>query len=273
MDRLEALFNHFSVRASLFHSGKLCGVNDFPAEEGKGQMHLLKAGILDIQHPGQDVVTVTEPSLLLYPQPLPRRFVSDNKTGADLVCANLHFDGGVNNPIVAALPEFVCLPLAAVEGMGSVLALLFEEAFEQRCGRQVLLNRLFEVILIQVLRHMMEAQQVNSGMLAGMGHPKLRKALVAMHEQPANEWTLEELAATAGMSRSVFAGAFRETVGCTAGAYLQGWRIGLAQQALRNGRALRMIVGEVGYGSEAAFSRAFKAQCGMSPREWLRTVA
>jgi AraC-like DNA-binding protein len=70
------------------------------------------------------------------------------------------------------------------------------------------------------------------------------------------------------MSRSVFATAFRETVGTTPGQYLQGWRVRLAQKALRRGRPLKMISAEVGYGSEAAFSRAFKAHSGLSPRDW-----
>jgi AraC-like DNA-binding protein len=70
------------------------------------------------------------------------------------------------------------------------------------------------------------------------------------------------------MSRSVFADTFRDTIGCTPGAYLQSWRVSLAQQSLRRGRALKMIAIEVGYGSEAALSRAFKAHSGVTPRKW-----
>lgn len=72
----------------------------------------------------------------------------------------------------------------------------------------------------------------------------------------------------AGLSRSVFATTFRETVGTTPGQYLQGWRVRLAQKALLRGRPLKVIATEVGYGSEAALSRAFKAQSGQSPRKW-----
>ena len=92
-----------------------------------------------------------------------------------------------------------------------------------------------------------------------------------MHEQPGQEWSLDTLANISGMSRSVFAGTFRSVVGCTPGAYLQGWRVTLTQQALRQGKSLKTIAVEVGYGSEAALSRAFKAQCGMGPREWRQT--
>lgn len=89
-----------------------------------------------------------------------------------------------------------------------------------------------------------------------------------MHEAPEREWTLEALAQVAGMSRSAFAATFREQVGTTPGQYLQAWRVRLAQKALRRGRPLKVIAAEVGYGSEAALSRAFKAQTGQSPRRW-----
>lgn len=267
-DRLEALLNHFAVRARMFHSGALCGINDLPATGDVGQLHLVRSGPITVSHAGDPPVHITDPSLLLYPRPLAHRFVSDAKRGADMACANLQFDGGVANPIASALPRFVCLPLARIEGAESVLSLLFEEAFNQRCGRHALVDRLFEVVLIQVLRHLMEAGTIRSGMLAGMAHPKLRNALIAMHEQPAKEWSLEALAETAGMSRSVFADSFRDVVGSTSGAYLQSWRVSLAQQALRQGRPLKMIAIDVGYGSEAALSRAFKAQSGLAPREW-----
>lgn len=267
-DRLEALLNHFAVRARMFHSGALCGINDLPATGDIGQLHLVRSGPIAVSHAGEPTVHITDPSLLLYPRPLAHRFVTDAKQGADMACANLQFDGGAANPIASALPRFICLPLAKIEGAETVLSLLFDEAFHQRCGRHALVDRLFEVVLIQVLRHLMETGSIRSGMLAGMAHPKLRNALVAMHEQPAEEWSLEALAEAAGMSRSVFADAFRDTVGCTPGAYLQSWRVSLAQQALRQGRPLKMIAIAVGYGSEAALSRAFKAQSGLAPREW-----
>ncbi len=271
-DRLEALLDRFTVSARMFHSGALCGINDID-EADVGQLHLVRNGPVEVVHGGTVALHITTPSLLLYPRPMAHRFVTDATRGADLTCARLRFEGGAANPIAAALPPFVCLPLDTIAGADDVLALLFEEAFLQRCGRQALVDRLFEVVLIQVLRHLMEAGQIRSGMLAGMAHPRLRGALVAMHEQPAQEWSLEALAASAGMSRSVFANTFRETVGCTPGAYLQRWRVGLAQQALRRGRALKIIANEVGYGSEAALSRAFKAQSGLAPREWKQAQA
>jgi len=266
-DRLASLMAHFPVSAQVFNAGPLCGVNTLESDGTHGQLHLVRSGTLTVSH-GRSTLQIEKPSVLLFPRPLTHRFTSDAEHGADVVCANLWFDGGAENPIASALPEVVCLPLDEVSGSAPVLALLFEEAFEQRCGRTALVERLFEVVMIQILRQLMESGKVKGGLLSGLSHPRLRHALVAMHEEPAKEWTLNELAGVANMSRSVFASTFRSIVGITPGQYLQGWRVRIAQMALRRGRPLKLIAAEVGYGSEAALSRAFKAQTGQSPREW-----
>ena len=266
-DRLAALMAHFPVSAHVFQAGALCGIHTLEAADGRGQLHLIRRGPVEVFHRATSL-RIEAPSLLLYPRPLSHRFVTDPLAGADMVCAHLIFESGIDNPMAAALPEVVCLPLDAVQGADPVLTLLFEEAFSQRCGGVALVERLFEVVMIQILRQLMESGALAGGLLSGLSHPRLRHALVGMHEAPAHEWTLDELASAAGMSRSVFAASFRETLGTTPGHYLQGWRIALAQQALRRGRALKVISADVGYGSEAALSRAFKAQTGLSPRAW-----
>ncbi|OOE11232.1 AraC family transcriptional regulator [Stutzerimonas degradans] len=271
-DRLAALMTHFPLRAQVFNTGPLCGINTLQSDGVHGQLHLVRRGEVEVRY-GRETLHVTQPSLLLFPRPLTHRFITAPGCEVDMVCANLAFEGGSANPIASALPDLVCLPLEAVWGAEPVLSLLFEEAFEQRCGRVALVERLLEVVMIQVLRQLMESGEVNGGLLSGLAHPRLRNALVAMHETPAKEWTLEELAGVAGMSRSVFATTFRETVGVTPGQYLQGWRVRLTQKALRRGRPLKMIATEVGYGSEAALSRAFRAQTGLSPREWKKQLA
>jgi AraC-like DNA-binding protein len=272
-DRLQALLSHFSISARTFQAGALCGINSLDGAGPHGQLHLVRRGDVQVRHGKTLAAHVREPSLLLYPRPMAHRFVTDAVRGADFVCANLAFEGGNANPIAAALPPFVCLTLAQLHGSESVLDLLFAEAVSSNCGRQAMLDRLFEVVLIQVLRQLMESGQTRVGMLAGLAHPQLRKAIVAMHDQPGQQWSLEDLAAASGMSRSVFANSFREAVGKTPGSYLQGWRVGLAQKALRQGRSLKLIAQDVGYGSEAALSRAFKAQSGKSPREWRNAQA
>jgi AraC family transcriptional regulator, alkane utilization regulator len=267
-DRLQALFSHFGVSARTFQAGALCGINALDGDGPFGQMHLVRSGSVDVQHGKRIAMRIREPSVLLYPRPMAHRFITNAQRGADFVCANLSFEGGNANPIASALPPFVCLPLVQLHGSAAVLELLFNEALAQNCGRQAMIDRLFEVVLIQVLRQLMEQDTAQVGMLAGLAHRQLRLAIVAMHEQPQTEWSLEDLAAASGMSRSAFAKGFRETVGVTPGVYLQTWRVGLAQKALLQGKSLKLIAQDVGYGSEAALSRAFKAQSGKSPREW-----
>lgn len=274
VDRLQGLLSRFSVRAQVFHSGPLCGINDF-ADNGLGQLHLVRRGPLEVRHAGE-VVQVDEPSLLFYPRPLAHRFISDERAGADMACANLAFGSGAalpvrsdaHHPIARSLPPFLCLPLAALPGAAPVLELLFDEAFAQRCGRQVLVDRLFDAVLVLLLRHLLDSGHVRDGPLAGLGHPQLAKALVAMHDEPASPWTLETLAARAGMSRSRFAEVFSQVVGETPAAYLAQYRITLAKDALLRGEGLERIAQQVGYGSAAALSRAFSGVCGAAPREW-----
>ena len=272
-DRLDALLRRFSVTAHMFHAGALCGVNDFAEQAGLGQLHLVRRGPVEVRHAGAAPLLVQEPSVLFYPRPLAHRFDTDPQRGADMACAHVRFNAGSAHPLAAALPAFVCLPLRTLPDSAPVLEALFDEAFQPRCGRQAVVDRLFEVVLIRILRRLLQTGRADVGLLAGLAHPQLARALVAVHERPAQAWTLDGLATTAGLSRSAFAALFRSTVGCTPGDYVARWRVGLAQDWLRRGRALKWIAGEVGYGSEAALSRAFKSHCGQSPREWRALAA
>lgn len=268
IDRLDALLGHFSVRASVLHTGTMCGTHQVPPGDGLGQLHLIRRGTVVVHHAHGKPITIDSPTLLLYPRASGHRFVVEGEDGADLVCAALGFESAADNPLVSALPPYLCLPLDQLRGTGPLLELLFEEAFEQRCGRREMLGRLFELVLIQILRHQMESEELQAGLMAGLAHPRLRRTITAMHERPREPWTLEDAAAAAGMSRSSFAQTFRATVGCTPGEYLQRWRIQLVQKGLRSGKSLKMLVADVGYASESALSRAFKTQVGVAPREW-----
>ena len=178
VDRLAALLERFPVSAQLFNAGALCGINLLDADGVHGQLHLVRRGPLEVSHGGAPV-RIDEPSLLLYPRPLSHRFSSDPEQGADMACANLRFEGGTGNPVAAALPSFVCLPLSALDGCQPVLDLLFEEAFERRCGRQAMIDRLFEVVMIQLLRHLMERGEVAGGLLLFWNRTALLGALIS----------------------------------------------------------------------------------------------
>ena len=266
-DRLQSLLQRFSISARMFHSGPLCGMHDFGSHDGSGHLHLIRRGPVRAQHATGTVLRIEQPSLVLYPQGLAHRFLTDPDTGADLACANITFGSG-HSPLAQALPELVIVPLAKLSSATAVLDVLFEEAFAQRCGRQVLVDRLFEAVLVLVLRHLLDSGRLAVGPLAGLSHPRLVHAMTAMHDAPGDPWTLATLATRAGMSRSRFAAAFAQTVGMPAASYLASYRISLAKDLLQQGRPLERIANDIGYGSSAALSRAFTAQCGTSPRAW-----
>jgi AraC-like DNA-binding protein len=276
VDRLSTLLDRFHVRASLFHAGPLCGRTTFDAEPDRAFLHVLRRGRLHIEHPGRSGaprrIVIDEPTLLLYPRALPHSFINPPREGSDFTCATLHFAGGDRNPVVAALPPLVRVPLDAVPGLRPALDLLFAETDRARCGSRLLADRLFEVVLIQLLRWIIDHPQavgVSSGLVMGLSDPRLARALVALHGAPQDHWTLARMAAVAGMSRSAFAEAFKSVTGTTPAAYLTDWRLTLASTLLRAGQPQKSVAAELGFAAASSLSRAFKERFGASPREWL----
>lgn len=267
VDRLDALLSRFSVSTRLFHAGALCGINDFAPAAGLGQLHLVRRGTLTVEHPPHPVTQVEQPSLLFYPRPHWHRFISDPQHGADMACAHVSFVQPAQHPLARALPPVVVLPLQALGTAAAVPELLFEEAFGQRCGRMAVVNRLFEVVLVQLLRVLLEQGAVQHGLLAGLADPQLARVLVAIHGAPQEQWPLARMARIAALSRSQFAARFRAVLGQTPGEYLLGWRLGVVRDALAQGRTLEQIAPQVGYGSAAALSRAIR-QGGGDARAW-----
>jgi AraC-like DNA-binding protein len=276
IDRLSTLLERFHVRASLFHTGALCGRTRFEAQPDRAFLHVLRRGRLRIEHRGgplaRRALVVDEPTLVLYPRAVHHEFVNPPRDGSDFTCATLHFDGGDRNPIVSALPDLVLVPLDAVPGLRPSLELLFAETDRLRCGSRLLADRLFEVVLIQLLRWVVDHPQaagVSGGLVMGLHDPRLARALVAVHDAPQDDWTLARMAALAGMSRSAFAQAFKQATGTTPAAYLTDWRLTLASSALQAGRPQKLVALELGFSTGSSLSRAFRQRYGCAPTQWL----
>ncbi len=279
LDRLSSLLERFRVRAELFHAGPLCGVTHFALRPGQGFLHVLQRGELVVTHRARSGaprrMTLREPSLLFYARPVAHSFHNPPEEGSDFSCATLEFEGGSGHPVVRALPPLLVLPLARVPALAPTLALLADETRDRRCGSRLLADRLFEVLLLQLLRWLLDhgaEAGVSTGLLAGLAHPALAKALTALHERPGEPWSVASLARCAGMSRSAFAESFREAVGETPAEYLAGYRLSLVQGRLRAGESLKVMAEPLGFGSASALSRAFSQRLGCSPREWLRAA-
>lgn len=272
MDQLSPLFAQFTLSARVFYSGALCGVANFDNTQGIGILHVLRRGRLRLVHPPEPAIEVTQPSLLFYRQPFAHRFEVDDASGADLVCAFIDFGSACANPLLRGLPDLLMVPMADLAGVQATLALLFDEAFAQRMGREAAIDRLVELFVVLLLRHAIEAQLMNSGVLAALANPQLAKVMTAMHAAPQQPWTVETLAAAAGMSRARFAASFHTTVGTTPMDYLTDWRVSVAQTLLRRGKPLKVVAPAVGYASTIALSRVFTKRVGMSAMQWLATL-
>jgi len=128
------------------------------------------------------------------------------------------------------------------------------------------------LMFIEVVRSYIQTLSTEeTGWLAALADKHIASALNAMHGQPSQAWTLEELAKTAGLSRSAFAERFTQVLGQPPIQYLTEWRMQLATGLLANGKdGIAQVAAQVGYESEAAFSRAFKKLIGSPPAEWRR---
>ncbi|OIP19180.1 MAG: AraC family transcriptional regulator [Comamonadaceae bacterium CG_4_10_14_3_um_filter_60_42] len=270
MDRLTTLLSHFSMHAGVFYTGNICGVHDFAQDSLRGHIHLIRRGPVQVIGVKQQVFDITEPTLLFLPRPDTHRLVADDRAGADVVCATVQFGGGGRNPITDSLPSVVMVKLSELTGIAALLSLMFEEAFAQNNGRQAVLDRLCEVLMIRLLRHCIGQGLTQGGTLAGLADARLAKTIAAIHADPAQARDLSSMAALAGMSRARFAARFREVTGDTPADYLASWRVMTAQGLLKKGRQLKHVADDVGYGSASALTRAFVRKLGCSPTEWLK---
>ncbi len=269
MDRLSTLLEHFSLRAGVFHTGSLCGIHRFQADALRGHLHLVERGLVRITGVGRSHLLITEPTIVFLPRPGKHRVVADEREGADAVCATVQFAGGGTNPVTDSLPSVVSVLLADLPGSAMLVRLMFQEASSSRCGRQAALDRLCEVLMIQLLRHCLDRGITQVGALAGLSDPRLARAMVAMHDDPSREWDLSAMAGLAGMSRARFAVRFREVIGQTPADYLASWRILVAQRLLRRGLPIKQVAYDVGYGSPTALARVFVRKIGCTPSRWL----
>lgn len=273
MDRLSTLLSQFGVRAHLFYNGRLCGLSSYDGADQRGHIHLLQAGSVTLRGGDRKDVLLTRPSLIFLPRPSRHQLLASEPEGAQLLCASMVFEGGVDNPLSASLPDCLVLSLDELPLLADTLKWMFVEAAGEHCGREAALDRLFELLVILLFRHLLDHHQLRTGMMAGLADARLARSLVQMHNAPQRAWSVAELASESNMSRAAYAVHFRVVVGQTPADYLLSWRISLAQKRLREGRPITLIAAEVGYESPTALARAFRRKTGSSPRDWMKELA
>ena len=217
------------------------------------------------------------------PLPIAIQGVDDLSFGAcvpdapnNIVCGFLACDLRPFNPLIAALPRLLHLP---GDAEGSWIAPALYQAVRasqnQQPGSAALLERLSEMMFVDAVRRYAERLPAQSGgWLAGLRDRYVGRALARLHADPARDWTIEVLAGEVALSRSALYDRFVQLVGQPPMQYLTQWRMQLAAKLLRESRApVASIALDVGYDSEAAFSRAFKRVTGKPPAAWRRAAS
>ena len=189
-----------------------------------------------------------------------------------LVCGFLGCDARPFNPLLTSLPRRLHFPGFMDGWLAHFPQQVVAESRAARVGSETALARMAELMFIEVVRHHVQnLPPQQTGWLAGLQDPMVGAAIASLHERPAHPWTLDELARAVTSSRSVLAERFARFVGVTPMLYLTRWRLQLAAEQLLGGSDNVAAIGaRVGYDSEAAFSRAFKRDTGVSPTAWRR---
>jgi AraC-like DNA-binding protein len=193
---------------------------------------------------------------------------------ATIVCGFLGCDARPFNPLLAALPRLLHMPGAATNSgwTGQFIEAAVREANDKRPGGEVMLERLSEMMFVDVVRrYLADLPPEQTGWLAGLRDRFVGQALALLHERPSHSWTIDELGDAVGLSRSALHERFVRFVGQPPMQYLANWRMQVASQLLlQSTQSVASIALETGYESEAAFSRAFKRLVGAPPATWRR---
>lgn len=194
------------------------------------------------------------------------------------ICGYMVCDPRLFQPVLAALPRVVRVNLHGVDSARWLEASLqhaVEEADSPGPGAEGVLAKLSEVMVVETLRrYAAQLSPDDAGWLSGLRDRAVGKCLALMHERPAHPWTVDSLAREVGTSRSVLAERFTHFVGQSPMQYLGRWRMALATNYLRRSSLnVARIAEEIGYETDAAFSRAFRREFGVPPATWRRRHA
>jgi AraC-like DNA-binding protein len=237
-------------------------------EAGAAYILVVADGSLSLEDGGGELALIGTGDLVLLPHgPLGMRLVAPDARASVIVC-RFWFDPHGLRAMTSALPARIHIRRAEGAGwLDGIVPFLMVEVTDDEPGAALMISRIIDVIVIRALRTWVQRGQT-SGWLGGLTDARIARALKVLHEKPLQRWSVEALADEAGMSRSSFGERFTALVGRSPLRYQNEWRLTLARDMLvaREARVGAVAL-RVGYASEAAFSRAYKAMFGHPPRD------
>jgi AraC-like DNA-binding protein len=288
MDVLSDVLRLLRLRASVFFHASFCGAWSVDASgSDKATFHLLARGSAWLHMPAlEQPLPLRGGDLLVFPRdaehvisaspeppalPSHSGVITGTGTGHDasLVCGYFEFDSPQANPLLAALPELLHIrgeEAARAGWLDLLMRLIAAETENDQPGGDVIVDRLSDVLFIQIIRTHIREQGTEHGLLAALADARIAHALQALHEAPEAIWTVEGLARRAGMSRAAFAQRFQALMAMPPMAYVTQWRMQRAYEWLRAGElSVAEIAERSGYQSEPAFRKAFRQHMGVGP--------
>lgn len=270
------LLKLFRMHAEVYHNAKVCG--DWLIQEGElGQtcFHMPTEGACILSLPGFPDEVLEAGELVIFPRELPHSMRPASKIeglqvhmsyasaveveGTGMLCGKILFQHVGGDALISALPKVMIFKHSeSTIWLHQLRQLLIGESYLNAQG--LVIDRLSELVFVYAMRHYVEQDCSDVGVLALYGHSKLRLALREIHRSPQEAWTLGGLAAVSGLSRTGLAESFKAVSGWTTMQYLTWWRMQLAYDYLSQGDSVSMVAEAVGYRSEAAFSRAFRRE-------------
>jgi AraC-like DNA-binding protein len=266
-DLLSQVLSQIRLTGDRVYSSQLQAKERVELEARAAHVCALKEGRLKVTSGGEPATTIDSGDLFLIPRDPENLRITVAEGPATLVVCRFWFDASSLRAMLFALPELIQIRRAeAAAWLEGLVHYLLLEADDGQPGGALMISRLIDLIVIRTLRTWVHQGRA-AGWLGGLSDARVARALRKIHEQPLQRWSIEALAGTARMSRSSFSERFTALVGRSPLRYQNEWRLTLARDMLAKRSARVGEVGiAIGYESEAAFSRAYKAFFGRSPR-------
>jgi len=261
-----------------------------PEATGWAAFHIVTKGTCSVERQGQPSVLLGAGDVLLLPHGdahiaeggnarNPQRSISVSQKNAirvketegaefdtELICGRLHLESAMGDLLLRLLPRAIVLRLNGQQTCGHLADAIRAELDADRAGAAAIARDLASAMFIMLLRSHLEAEPPARGLMALLGHRETAKAALAMLDEPAREWSLDELASIAAVSRATLVRAFRRICGVPPWAFLTEVRLGIARnRIIHTADGLGQIAADVGYQSEAALSRALQRHFSIRP--------